>query len=141
VAGQTDDADVEREVFSTELGADALLSSRVLATERDALGYATVLVQTPSGIKLIRAKKIVLTIPPKVENLVGFDLDATELALFNQFRNGAYYTGVLRHTGIPAPLRAQFPVYLLRDVWPVFLVLQRKPTLEKRSKSALLRGP
>jgi hypothetical protein len=42
-----------------------------------------------------------VTIPPKLENLFGFDLDTTELGLFRQFRNGAYYTGVLRHTGIP----------------------------------------
>ena len=84
-----------------ELGADALLSSKVIATDRDAIGYANVLVQTPSGLKLIRAKKIVVTIPPKLDNLFGFDLDATEQSLFGQFGNSAYYTGVLRHTGIP----------------------------------------
>jgi hypothetical protein len=84
-----------------ELGADALLSSKVIATDRDAAGYANVLVQTPSGLKLIRAKKIVVTIPPKLGNLFGFDLDATEQSLFGQFGNSAYYTGVLRNSGIP----------------------------------------
>jgi NAD(P)-binding Rossmann-like domain len=84
-----------------ELGADALLRSRVVATDRDAAGYANVLVQTPSGLKLIRAQKIVVTIPPKLYNLGGFDLDGTELSLFGQFGNSAYYTGVLRHSGIP----------------------------------------
>jgi hypothetical protein len=58
-------------------------------------------VQTPAGLRIIRAKKIVVTVPPKVDNLVGFDLDATELSLFRQFGNSAYYTGVLRNTGIP----------------------------------------
>jgi NAD(P)-binding Rossmann-like domain len=83
------------------LGPDALLSSRVIATDRDAAGYANVLVQTPSGLKLIRAKKIVVTIPPKLDNLFGFDLDTTERSLFGQFGNSAYYTGALRNSGIP----------------------------------------
>ncbi|AGZ38854.1 NAD(P)/FAD-dependent oxidoreductase [Actinoplanes friuliensis] len=84
-----------------ELGADALLRSRVVATDRDAAGYANILVQTPSGLKIIRAKKLVVTIPPKLDNLFGFDLDATEAGLFAQFGNSAYYTGLLRNTGIP----------------------------------------
>jgi hypothetical protein len=84
-----------------ELGADALLGSRVVLTQRDALGYAHVVVQTPAGLKIIRARKLLVTIPPKLTNLVGFDLDATETLLFGQFRNSAYYTGVLRNTGIP----------------------------------------
>jgi len=43
----------------------------------------------------------VVTIPPKVDNLFGFDLDLTELGLFGQFGNSGYYTGLLRNTGIP----------------------------------------
>jgi flavin-dependent amine oxidoreductase len=85
----------------TELGADALLRSRVVATQRDAAGYVKVLVQTPAGPRIIRAKKLLVTIPPKVGNLTGFDLDATERGLFGQFGNSAYYTGLLRGTGIP----------------------------------------
>jgi hypothetical protein len=84
-----------------ELGADALLRSRVVATDRDAAGYANLLVQTPSGLRIIRAGKIVVTIPPKLDNLFGFDLDTTEASLFAQFGNSAYYTGLLRNTGIP----------------------------------------
>jgi hypothetical protein len=89
------------EKAQAELGADALLRSRVIATDRDAAGYANLLVQTPSGLKIIRAKKIVLTAPPKLDNLFGFDLDATETSLFAQFGNSAYYTGLLRNSGIP----------------------------------------
>jgi hypothetical protein len=85
----------------TELGVDALLRSRVVATDRDTGGYANVLVQTPSGLKIIRARKLLVTIPPKVDNLHGFDLDPTELGLFAQFGNSAYYTGLLRNSGIP----------------------------------------
>ena len=85
----------------TKLGADALLSSRILAVDRDDAKYAKILVQTPSGCKLIQAKKIVLAIPPKLENLVHFDLDQTERSLFGQFHNAGYYTGLLRNSGIP----------------------------------------
>ena len=84
-----------------ELGNDALLGSRVLATERDALGYARVLVRTPTGVRVVRARKLLVTIPPKLDNLAGFDLDGTEAALFAQWRNSGYYTGLLRGTGIP----------------------------------------
>jgi hypothetical protein len=90
------------EKAQAELGVDALLNSRVLATNRDCPdGYTHLLVKTPSGVKLIRAKKIVLTIPPKLGNLQGFDLDKTERKLFGQFSNSAYYTGILRNSGIP----------------------------------------
>ena len=84
-----------------ELGADALLRSRVVATERDALGHVTLIVQTPAGLRVIRARKLVVTIAPKVDNLTGFDLDSTERSLFRQFGNSAYYTGVLRNSCIP----------------------------------------
>ena len=77
------------------------MRSRVVATDRGADGYANVLVQTPAGLKLIRAKKLVVTVPPKIDNLFGFDLDFTELSLFAQFGNSAYYTGLLRNSGIP----------------------------------------
>ena len=85
----------------TELGGDALLNSKVLATSRDGYGYVTALLTTPSGLRLIRAKKLLITIPPKLDNLTGFDLDSTEKSLFGQFGNSAYYTGLLRGSGIP----------------------------------------
>jgi hypothetical protein len=84
-----------------ELGADALLRSRVLATDRGSSGHAYALVQTPAGLRLIQARKLLVTIPPKLDNLDGFDLDGTERSLFGRFGNSGYYTGVLRNTGIP----------------------------------------
>ncbi|KAK9329559.1 hypothetical protein V1520DRAFT_385657 [Lipomyces starkeyi] len=84
-----------------ELGADALLSSHIIAVDRSAEDYAYIVSDTPSGIKLIQAKKIVFTIPPKLHNLRGFDLDTTERCLFAQFGSSGYYTGLLRNTGIP----------------------------------------
>ena len=44
---------------------------------------------------------MVVSIPPLLSKLTGFDLCATEKSLFGQFTSGAYYTGLLRNTGIP----------------------------------------
>jgi hypothetical protein len=84
-----------------ELGADALLSSQVVCTERDVAGQVRVLVKTSSGLKIIKARRLLVTIAPKLDNLTDFDLDGTERSLFAQFNNSAYYTGLLRGTGIP----------------------------------------
>ena len=42
-----------------------------------------------------------MTSPPLLPNFAGFDLDATERSLFGQFISGAYYTGVVRLSGLP----------------------------------------
>ena len=81
-----------------ELGPDVLLRSRVIATDRSGDDGVKILVQTPKGVKLILAKKLVITIPPKLNNLVGFDLSTNETSLFAQFLNSAYYTSLIRST-------------------------------------------
>ncbi|KAI9741348.1 MAG: hypothetical protein M1834_003065 [Cirrosporium novae-zelandiae] len=78
-----------------------LLNSHVVAMDRNETGCIKVLVDTPAGKKLILAEKIVVAIPPKLNNLAGFDLDSTEQSLFKQFTNTAYYTCLLWNTGIP----------------------------------------
>lgn len=80
-----------------ELGPNVLLRSRVIATDRSGSDGVKVLVQTPQGVKLILANKLVVTIPPKLNNLVGFDLSTNETSLFAQFINSAYYTALIRN--------------------------------------------
>lgn len=88
-----------------ELGSDALLNSKVVAIDRNPKGqYANIVVKTPSGKKLIRAKDILITVPPLLSNLHRFNLDDHERSVFRQFDYSAYYTGVLRNTGIPPGL-------------------------------------
>ncbi|EXJ86868.1 hypothetical protein A1O3_03822 [Capronia epimyces CBS 606.96] len=90
------------EAAQAKLGADALVNSQVLAVQRNATGSGVaVLVNTPTGVKLIKAKKLLLAIPPKLDNLAGFDLDATERALFGQIQNVGYYAAIINDTGIP----------------------------------------
>jgi NAD(P)-binding Rossmann-like domain len=85
-----------------------LLRSHVIATKRDSNdGYAKLLVSTPSGLKLIKAKKIILTIPPTIQNLAHFDLDNTERSLFSQFSTSGYYTALIRNSSIPDNVAVQ----------------------------------
>lgn len=84
-----------------ELRDNVLLQSHVIATDRSSDDGVKVLVKTPTGPKLILAKKLLITIPPKLNNLRGFDLSSNETALFSQFLNSAYYTALVRHTSIP----------------------------------------
>jgi len=86
---------------TAHLGSDVLLDTRVLRVDRSPTGIR-VLVATPHGPRLIRAGKLVVTIPPLLRNFTGFDLDGTERSVFGQFISGAYYTGVARLSGLPA---------------------------------------
>ena len=52
------------EKATQELGPRALLSSTVLSMDRSAADLVKIIVQTPSGKKLIRAKKLISAIPP-----------------------------------------------------------------------------
>ncbi|HYQ45471.1 MAG TPA: FAD-dependent oxidoreductase [Polyangiaceae bacterium] len=85
------------------LGDDVVFSADVLHVDRDK-GGVTVTVQTPSGRYVVKAKKLVVTAPPTLDNLCGFDLDRTEESLFRRFRPGAYYAGILKLSGVPAGL-------------------------------------
>ncbi|PKX96386.1 amine oxidase, flavin-containing superfamily [Aspergillus novofumigatus IBT 16806] len=90
------------EAARQELGDDALLSSTVVSMERPADRPHRILVRTPKGYQLIKAKKTIITAPPKLENLANFDLDDTERGVFGQFENTFYYTTVVRVPGLPA---------------------------------------
>jgi hypothetical protein len=85
---------------TARLGADVLLESQVLRVDRSAAGVR-ILVATPAGPRLILAGKLVMTGPPLLRNFAGFDLDAGERSIFGQFISGAYYTGVVRLSGLP----------------------------------------
>ncbi|MDQ7905683.1 FAD-dependent oxidoreductase [Phytohabitans sp. ZYX-F-186] len=85
---------------TAHLGDDVLLEAQVLRVDRTP-GEVRVLVATPDGPRLIRAGKLVVTIPPLLRGFAGFDLDAVERSLFSQYVSGAYYTGVVRLSGVP----------------------------------------
>ncbi|KAF1980456.1 amine oxidase, flavin-containing superfamily [Bimuria novae-zelandiae CBS 107.79] len=80
-----------------------LLRSRVVYTERSTSGVRLV-VKTPTGNKLIKAKRLLITIPPKVEILKRFNLTTQETSVFKKFLNTGYYTSVVKNTGLPDTL-------------------------------------
>ncbi|THC97201.1 hypothetical protein EYZ11_003310 [Aspergillus tanneri] len=65
------------------LGSDVLLQSKVISTDRSADNHLKVIVSGPSGTKTIHAGKLLISIPPKLENLHSFDLDERERHLFS----------------------------------------------------------
>lgn len=82
-----------------------LLNSEVVLTWRqnDSEGVQLV-VSTPEGPKLILAKKLLMTIPPKPKLLENFDLSEDEMAIFSKFIDVGYYTSIVKNTGLPADL-------------------------------------
>ncbi len=82
-----------------ELKQDVLYNSSILAVDRNDQQAAKVLVSTPSGLTLIKAQNLVLTIPLKLDNLIGWDLSLSQHSLFGQFTNAGYETGILRNSG------------------------------------------
>ncbi|KAL9636721.1 MAG: hypothetical protein Q9204_002145 [Flavoplaca sp. TL-2023a] len=100
------------EKVAKKLADHVLLDSSVIAMNRSvASGPARLLLKTPSGCKLVLARKVVSTIPHLTKNLDGFDLSIDERSLFEQFVHSAFYAGVLRNTHLPAgaPIHAVGP--------------------------------
>ncbi|KAH7420039.1 flavin-containing superfamily amine oxidase-like protein [Cadophora sp. MPI-SDFR-AT-0126] len=86
---------------SETLNGNILLNSRIIKVDRTSEERARIVASTQTGLTLVTCDKLIMAIPPKLENLAGWDLDSDELALFGQFINTGYYTGLLRNTGIP----------------------------------------
>lgn len=86
-----------------ELGSSALLSSTVTAASRP-VGNSGVklVVKTPSGSRLIKANKLLITIPPTLGNMKPFALNNEENNLFSQSTYMGYYTILLNNTGLPS---------------------------------------
>ncbi|KAF2204040.1 FAD/NAD(P)-binding domain-containing protein [Delitschia confertaspora ATCC 74209] len=80
-----------------------LLSSEVIFSERDAKDSHPIklFLRTPSGLRTVFAKKLLVAIPPTLSNLRPVDLSKAERQLFKKWSAVGYYTGVLRNTGIP----------------------------------------
>ena len=84
-----------------ELGSDALLNSTVLRIDRSEEDCIRAVVSTSSGRKIIKAKKLLIAIPPKLHNLGFLDLDSDECDLFGQFNNSYYWNSIVRNSGVP----------------------------------------
>ena len=82
-------------------GTNAFVRSNITRVIRNANG-TEVTVSTPSGLKLIRASKLVITVPPKLSILDSFlNLSSTERNLFRQFNNSYIWASIVEKSGIP----------------------------------------
>jgi hypothetical protein len=89
---------------TTLLGPDNILfGADIKSVDRHGQGV-TVIVDTPTGRKEIRAKKLLVTCPPTLDNLHNLDLDRSEASVFGQFQNNFYWTAILKLSGVPAGL-------------------------------------
>lgn len=86
-----------------ELGDDnVLLESTVVSAKRgDSEDGVEIAVAAPDGsVKLIRASRLVLTLPPTPGNMEPFGLDDTERRIFGRFTHSAFYAGLVNTTGL-----------------------------------------
>ncbi|KAK2012849.1 FAD/NAD(P)-binding domain-containing protein [Colletotrichum eremochloae] len=92
---------------AAELGDSVLLNSGIVEVQRDVkidnvtTSGVTVLVQQPNQPeKLIRARKLLIAIPPTLENVANYDLSSEEYALFSKFSALGYWAGVATIPGL-----------------------------------------
>ncbi|KAE8168666.1 hypothetical protein BDV40DRAFT_2570 [Aspergillus tamarii] len=69
---------------------------------RNSTGVELVVESADGSRKLIRAKKLLVTFPPTLSSLRGFDLRTDESALFSKWTHKNYYAAAITNTGIPA---------------------------------------
>ncbi|PYH94046.1 FAD dependent oxidoreductase [Aspergillus ellipticus CBS 707.79] len=120
-----------------EGGQRLLFGSRVVEVERDGDGdWVRVRVRGEDGEeKLVRAKRIIVAVPPTMENLEAFGLGATERRLFGQFNYFYFYTGLVRIDGLPADVcymnRAEDDPFM-RPRFPGMIILKAAEVPELR---------
>ncbi|KAL4803802.1 hypothetical protein BDV18DRAFT_39595 [Aspergillus unguis] len=79
---------------------NVLYESTVTQTTRDSSGVELV-VQTADGVQHIHAKQLLITFPPLLSSLHGFDLDIAESSLFEKWIHGSLYVAVVNNSGLP----------------------------------------
>ncbi|KAL4921489.1 hypothetical protein BDW62DRAFT_129573 [Aspergillus aurantiobrunneus] len=79
---------------------NVLYESTVTQATRNATGVE-LLAGTPEGRKIIQAKKLLVTFPPLLSKLQGFDLDENEQSLFSKWVYTTYYAAIVNNSGIP----------------------------------------
>jgi hypothetical protein len=82
-----------------ELGSSVLYNSQIIDGSR-ANNNVRLVVNTPTGRKLIVAKQVIIAMPRILSNMQTLGLDSKEKALISQITGGQYYGGVVNNTGL-----------------------------------------
>ncbi|PNP76639.1 hypothetical protein FNYG_10058 [Fusarium nygamai] len=91
------------EAALAHLGEDVLLNSTVLRVNRDSHDHdwpVTVQVKSEAQYKTVRAKKILVTVPPTLKTLQWLDLRPEESSLFDKWNWETLYVGAVGNTGL-----------------------------------------
>lgn len=103
------------------LGKDVLYNTVVLGAQRTDTGV-TLLVSGAQGTKVIKAKKLLMAVPPTRENLLPLDLNDAETALFDKTMYGRYGTAIVRHPSLtPGQELYNMPTSAVKDPYTPFV--------------------
>jgi hypothetical protein len=80
---------------ATDLGSRLILNSDILSVRRTN-DEVRVRVQSKGKTRMIIGKRLLMSAPPVLENLRGWDLSDEEERLFNKFRATAYFDAVIK---------------------------------------------
>ncbi|KAM7214890.1 beta-cyclopiazonate dehydrogenase [Rhypophila decipiens] len=91
------------EAVAARLGSDVRYRSTVIQTTRSATGKVTLWVKNhaTNTITLVKAKKLLLAIPPTPSNLVPFSPDLQELGVLSKFEYSTIHAGLVTHPSLP----------------------------------------
>ena len=100
-AASGDNQDLYRAAEELLGGDNVVLSSTIRKVERTGKGV-NVKVDTPGGRVIVKAKKLLVAIPPTTKSLkaIGIDLKRSESSLFDQLKGVLYGSAVVTHTGV-----------------------------------------
>ncbi|RAL16784.1 amine oxidase [Aspergillus homomorphus CBS 101889] len=85
-----------------ELGEDVILHSTVVHALRSDNKLHRLTVESDTGERvIIEADATVMALPPKNDEMDGFDLDSLESFFVRQFQWGYVYTGLISDSGLP----------------------------------------
>ncbi|KAM3421384.1 hypothetical protein BST61_g1780 [Cercospora zeina] len=91
------------------IGNDVLLSSTVVSAARNDNDEVCLVVQTTDGCrKLIKAKQLLVTAPPSIENLGSLGLDNQESAVFGSATPRPLQVGLAKISSIPRNYSVQY---------------------------------
>lgn len=81
------------------LGDSVILNNRVIKTDPSG-SKPTITVQTPVGVQIIYAKKLLIPMLLVPKNLEAIDFSVTQMKYSSRFKANAYYIGNMRETGL-----------------------------------------